>query len=71
MQIVGIRAIFSVINILCYGRRSKWNIIILNIATKQTPNAMVMHMYSELIIGLRPVSERRLYFVTTSLIGWV
>ena len=24
-----------------------------------------------LILGLRPASERRRYFVTTSLIGWV
>ena len=24
-----------------------------------------------LILGLRPVNERRRYFVTTSLIGWV
>ena len=25
---------------------------------------------SVLILGLRPANERRLYFVTTSLIGW-
>ena len=25
---------------------------------------------AELILGLRPVNERRRYFVTTSLIGW-
>ena len=26
---------------------------------------------SRLILGLRPANERRRYFVTTSLIGWV
>ena len=26
---------------------------------------------AELILGLRPANERRRYFVTTSLIGWV
>ena len=26
---------------------------------------------SELILGLRPANERRRYFVTTSLIGWM
>ena len=27
--------------------------------------------WSALILGLRPANERRRYFVTTSLIGWV
>ena len=30
-----------------------------------------IHPASELILGLRPTNERRRYFVTPSLIGWV
>ena len=32
---------------------------------------LVKDMYRGLILGLRPTNERRRYFVTTSLIGWV
>ena len=31
----------------------------------------ILYVYSELILGLRPANERRGYYVTTSLIGWV
>ena len=31
----------------------------------------VLYSLSELILGLRLANERRRYFVTTSLIGWV
>ena len=30
-----------------------------------------LHSYTGLILGLRPANERRRYFVTTSLIGWL
>ena len=30
-----------------------------------------LHDYTGLILGLRPANERLLYFVMTSLIGWV
>ena len=47
-----------------------------NIArTKQSttkPCACIMGiLYTKLILGLRPPNERRRYFVTTSLIGWM
>ena len=37
----------------------------------QQTACMIYRIYSELILGLRPANERRRYFVTTSLIGWV
>ena len=30
-----------------------------------------LHVIPGLILGLQPANERRCYFVTTSLIGWV
>ena len=34
-------------------------------------NIIQYDMMTGLILGLRPANERRRYFVTTSLIGWV
>ena len=44
-----------------------------NLGTQHCPKlGCVSHWQSAwLILGLRPAIERRLYFVTTSLIGWV
>ena len=37
----------------------------------QQNKTKTMCIYTGLILGLRPANERRRYFVTTSLIGWV
>ena len=33
--------------------------------------AQFSYVYTGMVLGLRPANERRRYFVTTSLIGWV
>ena len=40
----------------------------LSICSRHNENCQ---LYPALILGLRPANERRCYFVTTSLIGWV
>ena len=37
---------------------------------KQSVLSASLHDVEELILGLHPASERRCYFVSTSLIGW-
>ena len=55
---------------------TKYTIVIFvnrSIKTVQTTtdDSNNMHTYAWLILGLRPANERRCYFVTTSLVGWV
>ena len=51
---------------ICLGEMMHWN---RNVGTVTI--LYIITVIAGLILGLRPANERRRYFVTTSLIGWV